>query len=69
MTSKQASGLNIVETRKFAMVFPRCLVVGAGGFEFGHKAAEVDTLAIGIDIAIPEFSAVMVIAMEDAFVF
>ena len=55
--------------REFAMVFPRRFIVSAGGFDFGHKAAEVDTSAIGIDIAIPEFSAVMAIAMEDAFVF
>ena len=51
------------------MIFFCGFIVGAGGFEFGHKTAEVDTSAIGIDIAIPEFSAVMAISMNDAFVF
>lgn len=51
------------------MIFLRRLVIGTGGFEFGHKTAEVNPATIDVDIGVPEFSAVMVIAMDDAFVF
>ena len=58
-----------IETRIFTVVFFCRFVIGASGFEFGHKAAKVDTSAVDVDIGVPEFSAVMVIAMNDAFVF
>ena len=58
-----------IGARIFSVIFLCSGVIGVSGFEFGHKAAEVDTSAIGIDIDIPELAAVVVIAMDDAFVF
>jgi len=67
--SVQSIFLRKIEAGIFSVVFLCSRIVGACGFEFGHEAAEVDTSAIGIDIDIPELAAVMVIAMDDAFVF
>lgn len=51
------------------MVLKCSTVIGPGGLELGHKTAQVNSSAIDVDIAIPEFASIMAVAMEDTFEF
>jgi len=64
-----SASLREVQTREFAVVFSGGLVVCAGGFEFGHKTAQVYPAVIGVNISEPVFTAVMAFAIEHSFEF